>query len=266
MTRIKQLLLLGGLFEIIFSILAIFTSPLAGDISTIVFLVFVVMAIIFLFKRKVEWAHRFAQKHGNITAYLYAIGWAPYLLTPYALIASTIDYKARIAAESGMPYIPSNPELLRTYIVWNNLILYWGLIFGLLLATVYVLRNLYLSLVQKPKAKPAVATAKAKVAVATPKKEVAHTQTQPKAKKSSGKKGKIKRAPTLPAKSVTKKAPVKKAQIKRAAPAAVKPVAKSTPAKKGQNKRAQPVEVKRDLKAEPEKKEIRKAQPLKLKK
>lgn len=284
MTRIKQLLLLGGLFEIIFSILALFGNPLLGAINAIAFLIFVVLAIVFLFKKKVAFAHRFAQKHGNISAYLYALGWLPYFTIPYTIITTVIIYKAVIATQAGLPYVPSNPELLRTYIIWHNLVFFWGLILSLLLATVYVLRNLYLSRRKAPKAKANAAAnnpgkkgviipactlpAKRNVANQPGKKgEIVPACTQKAksvSKKSPAKKGKIRRAPALPAKSVAQKAPVKE-EIRSTKPTRAKRDAQNEPVKK-EIRRAKPLAAKHDLKPEPGKKEIRRAAPLKLKK
>ncbi len=240
MTRIKQLLLLGGLFEIIFTLLALLGNPFLGAINAIAFLIFIVMAIVFLFKGKVAFAHRFAQKHENISAYLYALGWLAYLTIPYTIITSVVIYKASIAIKAGLPYVPSNPELLSTYIVWHNLVFFWGLILSLLLATVYVLRNLYLAHHKAPKEK-----------------------ANRNAKNEPGKQ-QIHQAIPAQAKRDAKNEPGK-LKIARAKPAKAKPDAKNEPGKQ-EIKRARPADAKRDAKNEPGKQEIRRARALKSKK
>ena len=241
MTRIKQLLLLGGLFEIIFTLLALLGNPFLGAINAIAFLIFIVMAIVFLFKEKVAFIHRFAQKHENISAYLYALGWLPYFMIPYTVITSVVIYKASMAINAGIPYVPSNPELLSTYVVWHNLVFFWGLILSLLLATVYVLRNLYLAHQKAPKAK-----------------------AKRDAKNEPGKQ-QIHQAIPARSKRDAKNEPGKQ-EIHSARPARSKRDAKNEPVKKGKIRQTRPAEAKRDAKNEPGKQEIRRARALKLKK
>ena len=262
MTRIKQLLLLGGLFEIIFTLLALLGNPFLGAINAIAFLIFIVMAIVFLFKEKVAFIHRFAQKHENISAYLYALGWMPYFMIPYTVITSVVIYKASMAINAGIPYVPSNPELLSTYVVWHNLVFFWGLILSLLLATVYVLRNLYLAHQKAPKTKAK------RDAKNEPGKQEIQRSIPAKAKRDAkNEPGKLKIAHARPekAKRDAKNEPGKQ-EIRRARPTEAKRDAKNEPVKKGKIRQTRSAHAKRDAKNEPGKQEIRRARALKLKK
>ena len=237
MSRIKQLLLLGGFVEIISQVLACFASPVFASISVIVFLAFIITAIIFLFKRRVEWAHRFAQDHTVLTPFLYAIGWIPYFSIPNNIVALIVVYQMIAAVKAGVSYDISNLRMFQVYLSWYSLVVAWGGLVCLFLATVYVLRNFYLAYVQKSKVKGnaknepgkqeirRVIPAKAQKTSGKNNKKTASKKAKSQPKKEPGKKGVIRRAQPAKAKPATKNGPVKK-KIERARPTKAKPVAK----------------------------------------
>lgn len=197
MTRIKQLLLLGGAFEIVLLALSLFSNPIIGLINLLLFMIFLITALVFLFKHKVESVHRFAESHPEVAAFLYALGWLPYFAIPYIVITGVIIAKIALANNTEYIYTPAHPELLQAYLTFHTNVLYWGSRLSLLLAIIYVCRYWYLaskrgaSATKQTEDKPlAVQTkstkkqpAKAKKAVKTEKakpathKKVAHKKT-----------------------------------------------------------------------------------------
>ena len=145
MQKLKNLLILGGIFQVISFILSISDNEICLFIWGLFFLAFIISAIVFLFRKNVLWTQKIIKKHNILTPFLYAIGWIPYISLPYFIVGMVMGYNGAMAAYNGVEYAPANPELLGLFLTAYYIALGAGLILSLLLATVYVLRNFYMS-------------------------------------------------------------------------------------------------------------------------
>ena len=145
MQKLKNLLILGGIFQIISFLLSISDNDICLLIWGLFFLVFIISAIVFLFRKNVLWTQKIITKHNVLMPFLYAIGWIPYISLPYFIAGMVMGYNGAMAAYNGVEYAPTNPELLGLFLTAYYIALGAGLILSLLLATVYVLRNFYMS-------------------------------------------------------------------------------------------------------------------------
>lgn len=134
--RLKQLLLFGGLYQIV-SLLVIFNQT----INNIFYLLFITGAFICLIKRQVNWLLKFSQKHHTLSVFLYALGWLPYFKLPYIILLNIISYKTALAVAKGAEYIPANPEWLEMYFAFYFNVSLWGGLLAIALTLLYIIKQ-----------------------------------------------------------------------------------------------------------------------------
>ncbi len=134
--RLKQLLLFGGLYQIV-SLLVIFNQT----INNVFYLLFIIGAFVCLIKRRINCLLGFSQKHNTLSVFLYALGWLPYFKLPYIILLNIISYKTALAAAKGAEYIPANPKLLETYFTFHINVSLWGGLLAIVLAFLYIIKQ-----------------------------------------------------------------------------------------------------------------------------
>lgn len=90
----NELLLLGGMYQLLAFIIAMFNSEMMYAVGGILYVLFwvAVLALSLSFISSWGFVHRMNENFPRISVFLASIGWIPYFSVIYALVALVVDF------------------------------------------------------------------------------------------------------------------------------------------------------------------------------
>lgn len=125
--KTKEICVLGGLYFVIGYIIDL-VDGFASNLSTISFILFVILFFMILFGKKFAFLQKFISKFPKLSVYLYHIGLVGYILFVFDLLVL------------GPTEFISLSEVVQKYIVWGVAIVN---IIGVLLALILATHNVF---------------------------------------------------------------------------------------------------------------------------
>lgn len=125
--KTKEICVLGGLYFVIGYIIDL-VGGFASNLSTIFFILFVILFFMILFGKKVAFLQKFTDKFPKFSVYLYYIGFIGYILLVFNLLVL------------GPTEFISLSEVMQKYIAWGVATIN---IIGVLLALILATRNVF---------------------------------------------------------------------------------------------------------------------------
>ncbi len=125
--KTKEICVLGGLYFVIGYIIDL-VNGFASNLSTISFILFVILFFMILFGKKIAFLQKFINKFPKLSVYLYYIGFVGYILFVFDLLVI------------GPTELISLSEVVQKYIAWGAAAIN---IAGVLLALILATRNVF---------------------------------------------------------------------------------------------------------------------------